>query len=103
MGYEVLLTEAAAEDFDGILAYLAGDLANAQAATHFLSDLSEKLEQLRGTPLMCEYANDPLLRGRGYRKIVIGSYIVLYRVVESEQKLYIMRLFYGKRKYEDIV
>lgn len=54
-------------------------------------------------PLMFERCRNPRLRNPGYRRAVIKNYVMVYRVVESEHTVYILRFFYGSRDYEKLI
>ena len=39
------------------------------------------------------------MKEMGYRKTVIGNYILVFRPVEQEQMVYVLRFFYGGQDY----
>lgn len=46
---------------------------------------------------------DEFLKSKGYRKLIIDNYIVFYLVDEGNKQVIIMRVLYGKQKYEDLL
>lgn len=58
---------------------------------------------LEKMPLMYEFCRDPRLRALGYRKAVIKSYIMVYKVDEAAKTVYILRFFYGRQNYEKLI
>jgi plasmid stabilization system protein ParE len=46
---------------------------------------------------------DEFLREKGYRKLIVDSYVVFYVVNESEKLAVIMRILYGRQKYQDLL
>lgn len=101
--YKVSITEKAAADLDGIISYIALKLANPAAATDFAEEVSKCYDGLRHMPYMYEKCRDKRLLDMGYRKAVIKNYIMIYRVAEAEQAVYVMRFFYGARDYEKLI
>ena len=49
---------------------------------------------------LCE---DARLREKGYRKVVIKSYLVIYRVDEAANTVYVTRIVYGARDYSKLL
>lgn len=74
MGYKVVLTEAAQEDLDGILGYIAHSLANPMAALAFADAVERCYSNLEQMPRMYETCQDSRLSSLGYRKAVIKNY-----------------------------
>ena len=44
-----------------------------------------------------------LVLGQGYRKAVIKNYILVYRVDEKNNIVYVFHIFYGRRDYEKLI
>lgn len=103
MAYKVSITAAAAADLDNLLLYMIEMLHNKPAASRFYETFQTKLALLASHPLICELARDSVLRSKGYRKLVIDNYIILYTVDTKNKIVTIMRIFYGRQKYKDSV
>lgn len=103
MAYDLFVTEAAHEDLDEALGYIAGDLENPGAAANLLSQIEACYSQLRDFPMLYEYCHDLRLRNQGYRKAVIGNFVLIYHPAEAEQRIYILRFLYGGRDYEKLI
>ena len=103
MAYKLIVTEAAHNDLDEALGYIAGRLANPAAAAHLLEQVEACYEQLRSFPLLYEVCRDARLQSLGYRKAVVDHYILVYRPTEDEQTVYVLRFFYGGRDYEKLI
>ncbi len=52
---------------------------------------------------MSELLKDEILRKKGYRKIVIDNYIVIYKVNKDERLVIIVRIIYNRRQYQDLI
>ncbi len=103
MAYKIEVTPHAGEDLEEIVSYIAGNLANATAATAFLDAVEECYDGLEAMPFMFEECRDPHLKALGYRRAVIKHYVMVYRVDEAEKTVYILRFFYGAREYEKLI
>lgn len=103
MAYKLIITDAAHKDLEEALDYIAGRLSNPAAAAHMLSQVEECYAQLRDFPFLYEACHDTRLRDMGYRKTVIGNYILVFRPDEATQTVYILRYFYGARDYEKML
>lgn len=101
--YRLFLSRAAEEDFEQIVSYMTKKLANPIAAEHFLDAVNDCYTNLKNMPKMYEESRDPYLRSSGYRKAVIGKYILLYKIDESKQCVKIYRIFYGARNYKELL
>jgi len=103
MAFNVLVTQAAYEDLEEALDYISSDLANLMAATKLLDEVEACYKQLSQFPFLYESCRDTRLANLGYRKVVIGNFVLVYHPVENEQTVYILRFFYGGRDYEKLI
>ena len=101
--YKIKITPKANDDLDEIYSYIAKELVNETAAENLMDKIEEKIMRLRDFPFSCSYVEDEVLKNKGYRKLIIDSYIVFYTVDETEKKVVVMRILYGKQKYQSIV
>lgn len=103
MAYKIVVTEAAHEDLDSTFGYIAERLSNPTAAVRLLEQVEECYGKLKSFPLMYEACRDARLHSLGYRKAVIGNFVLVYRPVEAEKTVYVLRFFYGGRDYEKLL
>ena len=103
MAYKVKVTESADRDLDEILTYIMETLMNPKAADDFVDALEEKYTVLEEYPFICELSRNDRLANRGYRRVIIGSYVVLYLIDEEQQEVTVTRIFYGRQNYEKYV
>ena len=97
--YDLLITEAANQDLDGIVDYMAVKLANPSAAGAFLDGVEECYRVLRNTPLAYAECSDQLLKAQRYHKAVISNFLLIYRVDQNDCTVYVLRFFYGGQDY----
>lgn len=103
MAYKLIVTDAAHRDLDEALGYMVNSLANPAAAVNMLSRVEECYAQLCEFPFSCEACRDVRLREMGYRKAVIGNYILVFRPDRETETVYVLRYFYGARDYEKML
>ncbi|HHX61621.1 MAG TPA: type II toxin-antitoxin system RelE/ParE family toxin [Epulopiscium sp.] len=101
--YSVKMTPKAVTDLDNIYGYISEELFAVSTAENILERLETGIMRLKEFPFSCNYVADEFLRNKGYRKLIIDNYIVFYLVDEGKKQLIIMRVLYGKQKYEDLL
>ena len=101
--YGIRITPRAYNDLDDIYSYLAGESMNEEAGIHLMDRIETSILRLKDFPMSGSYVNDDILKNRGYRKLLVDNYIVFYLVDESENIVVIMRVLYGRQKYQDFL
>ena len=101
--YTIKMTPKAADDLDNIYRYISEELFAISAAANILERLEKEIMRLKEFPFSCNYVADEYLRNKGYRKLIVDNYIVFYLIKEEKDKIIIMRVLYGKQKYEDLL
>lgn len=83
-------------DIDRIADYhlLAVGPVSAEKITDKLLDSLEKLGEY---PLLGTEHSDPVLQEKGYRKLVCGEYICVYRLIDDT--IYVYRIVHGMTDY----
>ena len=103
MKYEVIISEEAHNDIDSILDYIFNSLKNPIAANSLLDKIEETYIDLADNPFMYACCFDKRLRNEKYRKVVINKYILIYRIDEENNVVYVIRFFYGGQNYIDLI
>lgn len=96
------LTKRAESDLDGIVSYIAIDLANPQAATDFVDKLQDNIEEARVFPESGSLVDNEFLQLENARKKLIGNYIMYYLPNTAENMILILRIVYGKQNVTEI-
>lgn len=99
MAYKLSITNNAAAELDDILSYLSKYLDNSAAASDFLDKVEESFHRLSDNPKIYQLCDHRDFKEKGYRKVVIKNYIMIYRVDETTSTVYILHFFYGRRNY----
>ena len=99
-GYQ--LTKRAESDLDGIVSYMAVELANPQAASNFVDKLKDNIDEARAFPESGSLVDNEFLQVENLRKKPIGNYIMYYLPDMREKIIYILRIVYGKQNITEI-
>ena len=99
MAYKVLLTPAAEEDLQHIVAYLDKHFESPAAVQNFLDAFDRCRIQMESYPYSFETSRAPELKAKGYRKFLVGNYVGLYLVQPEKELIYIARIFHGSQNY----
>lgn len=95
----VRLLALAEQDLTEIYEYIAVD--NPPAAERLLQRMEKGLRALATQPLLGRIPRDPDIERLGYRYLLIGEYLVFYRLESSV--VLVHRILHGARNYADIV
>ena len=106
MAYEVIVDPVVAERLDEAVTYVSEVLGAPMAAADILDGFDELVGKLEQNPHSYPRARDDRLRARGYRRPLVGKYVVLFRVWESgdrEGTIWVTNLFHGSQNYQELV
>ena len=104
MAYNVRIMEKAEQDLSEIITYFTDKLFNQKAVDSLLEDFLEEKENLADNPYMYQLSNDMVLQSEGYHRFLFKkNHIPLYLIDEDEKVVSIMRIFYAKRDYANLI
>lgn len=103
MVYSIVVSKEAHKDMDDIVHYIAIELVNPAAAAGFLEDVEKNYQTVINNPSMYSLCQDAKLSREGYRKIVIKNYLIIYRIDDEIQTVFIVRIIYGGRNYAELI
>ena len=101
--YGYVLTEIAESDIDETIEYISGDLSNPDAASSFLDDLEQKIDEICKNPKTGRLVNNEYLKRNDVRRFLVGNYISYYIIDEETGNIVILRMVYGKRDQNEIL
>lgn len=94
--YKLKIYPAAQQDLNDIVDYL--NTLSPDAAINYYDKIVEKIGSLMQMPERRPLLKDPQLKLRGYRTLIVDSYMVFY--VVKDDTVQIRRILYGRRQYE---
>jgi addiction module RelE/StbE family toxin len=97
--YKLEYSVAARSDLGDIFDYIAGELQMRKAAVSITGLIRKKIDGLVDFPRRCVAIDIDELADKGYRKLVVKNYVVVYKVEEKKRRVVVMRVFYGGRDY----
>ena len=103
MTYKVIVTESAEKDIDSIISYIVNELQNKSVALSLIDSIESKYDILAENPYSFEKSRQLALMHRGYRRVVIDNYVLLYLVDDSKYSVTIARVFYGRQDYQHYI
>lgn len=101
--FKYFLTKRAESDLDGIVSYIAVELANPQAASNFMDMLQNTIEEARSYPESGSLVHNEFLQIENVRKKLVGNYIMYYLSDMEKEIIYILRIVYSKRNIDEIL
>lgn len=103
MAFKLTITEAANLDMDKIFSYILNHLCNPKAAIDLADAIEAKYDEVCVNPYMYEESRDNILKSKGYRRIPVQNYVILYKVNETNKSVVIARIFYCGQNYREII
>lgn len=95
--YKIKIYPSAKRDLKEIITHL--NTLSPQAAIKYYDLMVDKIGSLTEMPERCPFARDVVLKARGYRYLIVKSYLVFF--VIKDDTVQIRRIIYGKRSYLD--
>ncbi|MDF1616508.1 type II toxin-antitoxin system RelE/ParE family toxin [Petrocella sp. FN5] len=97
LSFNVIYKESAMNDTYAILDYISRD--NPNAAEKFIQKITDRIGNLSQFPFLGTLPNEFELRKKGYRMLLIDSYIVFYIPVQALNEVRIHRILSSKQNY----
>lgn len=102
MDCEVIWTQHAERDVDGIIASIVAVLASPIAAREHLNAFEEAVDRIASAPLLYAVSQQPSLAARGFRACFVKRYVMLYSY-DGDRLVTIHRVFSTLRDYAAII
>ena len=100
--YSFSFTDIAASDLDAALEYISCELSKPTAAQSFLKKLENAISTIRSFPFSGSPVENPFVRRREIRKIMVGNYVLYYLPDQMKRSIVILRIVYGHRDRDSI-
>ena len=99
MDYKLKITDSAERDLDEILTYIIHELDNLDAALKLSDEINDRYKKLKENPYLYPMCIDPRIKLLGYRRIVIGGFLLLYRIDQELKIVFVERFFSQLQDY----
>lgn len=97
MGYRYKLTPLALSDIDDALNYIGQTLSNPSAADKLYRSLMKEIDSILDGPFRFPDCSYYLIDDENIRHTVIGNYVLIFEVDESDLIIKVLRFLYGGR------
>ena len=101
MKCKVIFLQAALDDLEQIVAYIAQDNVNAALRLH--DRIVETANKLSDFPMIGRLVPDEKIGKHGFRMIGHGNYIMFYKVYDNDNKVVVLRVLHGARDYPSLL
>ena len=95
--WDIVWSKDAEADLDSIYSYISAQLLEPTIAKNQTGRIKTAVQGLTQMPERFPLYRTEPWRSRGVRQMVINHYIVLYRPMEENSDVLILRVLYGKR------
>ncbi len=92
--YEVTITDGAASDLRGIYRYIAYSLKERAIAKKWLASMKKEIGTLDFMPQRIKMMDDEPWHGRGFRKLIVGNYVVIF-IIKEPSTVDVLWVCYG--------
>jgi plasmid stabilization system protein ParE len=100
MGYSFNITDSFCEDFDNVIEYISNELYSPAAANRMAVKVDNLLGLIEENPFMFPLHHRELLASKGFRFVVVGNYLILYRIIAEEKAIMIDGFVHGSQDIE---
>ncbi len=97
------ITPLAKSDMMEIRQYIREKLSAPESATKLMEDLQQAFCDACRFPKSIQPVNDPLLRAKGYRKIIVRNFIAYILIDDDHEFVDVMRVLYYARDYTKLL
>lgn len=101
MTYKLKFTAHAKHDLEKIFEYISYSLHSPTAAADIMREIDESITVLKTFPNSSPLCNDEYLLKKGFRKLAVKNYIVLYKSDNVNSTVIIHRVVNGRINYKN--
>ena len=101
--YRIEYLPIAVHDLEKIIAYIAGELNNPEAANALLDDLDQGVGKLAEFPLAFKVYRPLGPLETEYRVLPVKRYLLFYTIRENEQRIEVHRILYARMDVDKLL
>ncbi len=95
--YKVQINPRAVRELDSIYKYIAAEKLAPENAKGQVSRIKAAILKLSTFPQSHQERNEGKYAGKGYRQLIVDNYIVIFRIDEKSQIVYVVTVQYQGR------
>jgi len=101
--WNVILSNRAEANLGEICAYISEELLEPNIAVNQIKRIRQAIVPLETMPERCPlFLNEPW-RSQGLRRLVIGKYIAVYKILEDKDVVLVLTVINGRRDIEELL
>lgn len=97
--YSVKLTGRAYSDIDSIYKYISEVLCSNSSAINIVTQIEEAILSLETLPNRGAIRKTGYYANKNYRQLFVENYVIVYKVVEEDNKVIIMTVRYARSNF----
>ena len=101
--YKILISKPAELDLQKIYNYISFELKEINIAKQLILKLKEEIFSLKQMPERMPLVFDERLKRQGIRKLLVDNNLIFYAIDKKMKTVYIVRVLYGKRDWNNIL
>ena len=101
--FELVFSEKINNDIISTLSYISNVLEAPMAAESHFEELKNKYEKLKENPYIRPLVQDKYLATKGIRFINVKNYILIYKINEENETVFLYRFLYCRRDWINIL
>jgi len=103
MMFNLIFSEKINNDIISSMNYIKNTLNAPMAARKHLEELKKKYMKLKENPFVRPLVMNKFLASKGIRFIKVKKYILIYKIDEDNNTVYLYRFMYGRRDWINIL
>ena len=103
MKYEILWTQNDEDQLSEHSIYIALNTGDVNQALSFIDKIKEESNKLNEFPYRGFNPNDSIIRRKGYKGLIIGSFALLYKIYDNDRKVVIEAFIHLKSDYKHLL
>ena len=103
MVYSVITSHRAKQDMKEIGRYIAEELQSPQSARNLLESFEREINELNQMPKRFAYVSDENLARKGIRWLPVKNYSIFYNVDEDTKTVTVIRVYYARRDWANLL
>lgn len=101
--YDVFLSVQAERDLKEIVNYLTFNLQEPKVAKDIVNEIDKSILSLEEMPYKYSLIKDSVMKEAAIRKIIVRKYIIFYKIDETNKRVGIVRVMYGRRDWQKLI
>jgi len=101
--FELTFSESINDDIVSSINYIKNILKSPMAAKNHVEELKKKYEKLKENPFVRPLVRNKYLASKGIRFIMVKKYMLVYKINEEKNTVYLYRFMYCRRDWITIL